>query len=186
MQKAVRTTPKASECKRQDPENCKRELESKEDKEAKLTTWMSKSWLCCYQQLEHTSHWAMPLVKESGTRLVVPIAQTTGKQGMTNGHSYFLLSNEEEVGAPKLGRGGWFHLPSPLYRPQIISFSNSCSRGGRKSAETSSCPSPPPHNLLSLAVSNPAGPTQIPELLGQFSTFLSLTSLKKENCSFFL
>lgn len=35
---------------------------------------MSKSWLRCHQQLEHTSHWAMPLVKESGT--IVPIAQT--------------------------------------------------------------------------------------------------------------
>lgn len=112
--------------------------------------------------------------------------QANTQQGMTNGHSYFLLSNEEEVGAPRLGRGGWLPLPGPLCQPQIASSSNSCSRGGWRSAETSSCPSPTPHNLLSLAASSPTGPTQLPEPLGQLSTLLILTSLEKKNCSFFL
>lgn len=89
-------------------------------KRQKSTTWISKSWLCRHQQLEHTSHWAMPLVKESGT--IVPIAQTdrqTRNRGWQMATAIsFLLSNEEEVGAPGLGRGGWFHLPSPLCRPQ--------------------------------------------------------------------
>lgn len=44
--------------------------------------------------------------------------------------------------APVLVRGGLFNLPNPLCRPRIVSFFNSCSRGGQRSVETYSCPSP--------------------------------------------
>lgn len=46
--------------------------------------------------------------------------------------------------APRLGREGLFNL-SHSADPQIISSSNSCSRGGQQSTETHSCPFQLPH-----------------------------------------
>ena len=69
----------------------------------------------------------------------------TCNRGKTNGHKYFLPSKWGGGGsppAPVLGRGGLFNLPGPLRQPQIISSFNSCSRGGPRSVETYSCPSP--------------------------------------------
>lgn len=95
MQEAVRIMPSTSECKCQDPENCKRELESEEDKEAKI---------------DHVDKQILA-VSSSAAGAYIPLSnafgegiwnhspnctdrQANAQQGMTNGHSYFFFTEQ--------------------------------------------------------------------------------------------
>lgn len=161
---AVEALLKATECKCQDlPENC--QGWSKEVKEAKLPSSHMDEQILAVLSPAARAH--IPL--SDAFREGICNHRQPQLYGPTDKHAtgddkwqqiFFLLSKEGEVGAPAPGRGGLFNLPGPLCRPQIVSSSNSCSRGGRSSTETYSCPSTntaQPHQG-----SSPMGPTLSP------------------------
>lgn len=134
----------------------------KEVKEAK-----SPSWWADLGHVVTSSQSTYPIERclhrrnlQLQTAPIIWTDRQTCNRGWQMAKNIFLPSKQGEVGAPAPGRGGLFNLPSPLCRPQIVSSSNSCSRGGRSSTETYSCPStnttPPRWG------SSPMGPTLSP------------------------